>query len=440
MKGWGHLIVIAGMCIATSLGAEEGSLRRRAYLGAELDTPSRKQPGAPVLGVTPGTAAAEMGLAVGDRITKINRRVLENPIVFDAIYSGLRGGDTVRFEILRAAKAFEKQAKLPELPYEQFPGVEVTYGAVRTDAGYRVRMIVTRPSGARERLPGIFFAPWLSCDSVENPFGPGGDGMMALLHALAKESGYVLMRVDPPGRGDSEGPTCSESDFTTELAGLRAAFGEFLKSENVDPQRIFVLGLSNGGGYAPLVPDGRKVAGYISIGGWSKTWFEHMLEFERKRLALAGAPPAEVTTKMQDYAEFYADYLIRKQTPGEIIRSKPQLAALWSDEPAHQYGRPAAYFQQLQELNLAAAWEKADAPALAIWGEHDWSMSREDHEAIARFGRPGLSRFVALPRTTHGLRQNLSDEQSFQNFGSGSFNSAVVPLVLDWMKSVLDAP
>lgn len=439
MNRWKCLFAIAGLCLAATAGAAEGSLRRRAYLGAELDTPSAGQPGAPVLSVQPGTRAAEMGLATGDRIMKINGRAMTNPIVFDAVYSALRGGDTVRLEVLSQGKTFEKQAQLPALPLETFPDIEVIYGAVKTEGGYRVRTVVTRPANARGRLPGIFLAPWLSCDSVENPFGPGDDGMMALLHALAKDSGYVLARVDPPGRGDSEGPTCSESDFATELAGLRAAFRSFARSEEVDPQRILILGMSNGAGYAPLVAEGTKVAGYISTGGWSKTWFEHMLDFERKRMEWQGAAPGEITTKMQGFTELYGDYLIGKRTPSEVIRAKPQLAAFWSDEPAHQYGRPAAYFQQMQEVNLAAAWEKADAPVLALWGGHDWSMSRQDHEALARFGRPGLSRFVELPRTTHGLRQNLTDEHSFNNLRTGEFNSAVVALILDWMKSVLAA-
>jgi pimeloyl-ACP methyl ester carboxylesterase len=77
-----------------------------------------------------------------------------------------------------------------------------------------------------------------------------------------------------------------------------------------------------------------------------------------------------------------------------------------------------------------------DAPVLAIWGGHDWTMSREDHEALAQFGRPGLSRFVELPRTTHGLRENVSDERSFNNLGTGAFNQSIVSLILDWMKGV----
>jgi pimeloyl-ACP methyl ester carboxylesterase len=94
-------------------------------------------------------------------------------------------------------------------------------------------------------------------------------------------------------------------------------------------------------------------------------------------------------------------------------------------------------------LNLWAAWEKAEAPVLAIWGEHDWIMSREDIEKLAEIAnrkRPGSGRFVSLPRTTHGIIQNDTDEYSQRNFGTGSFNQAVVPLVFEWMNSIAKKP
>jgi hypothetical protein len=78
--------------------------------------------------------------------------------------------------------------------------------------------------------------------------------------------------------------------------------------------------LSNGGGFAPLVPQEEKVRGYVVAGGWSKTWFEHMLELERRRLKLGGKKPGEVTDAIKGYAEFYTDYLRRKMTPREILK------------------------------------------------------------------------------------------------------------------------
>jgi pimeloyl-ACP methyl ester carboxylesterase len=431
-------------CVLLSLAAlaqdGAGSLKRRGYLGADLNAPSEGKPGAEVRRVTPGTAAAAMGLQVGDRITRINGQAMPDEITFERIHSQPRAGDTVRYQIVRGDQTLEKEATLPEMPREQIPGVQVTYNSVRSSKGQRLRTILSRPANARGRLPAVFLGAWLSCDSPDAPFGPHPrDGMAQLLRAIAKDSGFVLMRVEPPGRGDSEG-VCVDTDFLTELEGYRAGFQALQRSEHVDPNRIFILGLSNGGGYAPLVHGDAKVAGYISFGGWSKTWFEHMMEIERRRLALDGVTPGEITKRLQGYAEFYTDYLVHKQTPGEIARRKPHLKDLWYDLPEHQYGRPAAFYHNLQDLNLWAAWEKAEAPVLAIWGEHDWIMSREDIEKLAEIAnrkRPGSGRFVALPRTTHGLMQNNTDEFSHKNFGTGSFNQAVVPLVFEWMKGIV---
>src|SRR5439155_1198397 len=83
---------------------------------------------------------------------------------------------------------------------------------------------------------------------------------------------------------------CGETDFDSELAGYRAAFRALKKYDFIDTKRIYMLGISNGGGFAPLVPESdpeqAQVRGYISMGGWVKTWFEHMLEIERRRFAL----------------------------------------------------------------------------------------------------------------------------------------------------------
>ena len=436
-------ITLALPCIllALSATAQDGGLPRRGYLGADLDAPSGGKPGAVVRRVTAGTAAASMGLQAGDRITSINGQILSDELAYERA-TRPRAGETVRYQIARGDQTFEKQATLPAVPRESIPGVQVIYGAVTSSRGQRLRTIVTRPANAKGRLPAVFLATWLSCDSPDSPFGPSPrDGMAHLLRAIAKDSGCVLMRVESPGRGDSEG-TCIDTDFLTELEGYRAGFQALLRSEFVDPSRVFILGLSNGGGYAPLIPGTAKVAGYISIGGWSKTWFEHMMEHERRRLALAGKSPGEITQAMQGYANFYTHYLIHKQTPAEVIRRMPELKELWYDAPEHQYGRPAAFYQQLQDLNLWAAWDKADAPVLAIWGEHDWIMSRDDIEQIAKIANrkhAGSGRFVVLPRTTHGLMQNVSDEYSNRNFDTGSFNQTVVPIVFEWMKSVISS-
>jgi pimeloyl-ACP methyl ester carboxylesterase len=414
--------------------AFSGELKRASYLGARL-RPNPESQIVEVRSVEDGSAASKAGLRKGDRIIRINGKPIPDRFVFEEVYGSLRAGDAVSFEVRRDGTNLTTSVVLPSLHYEKWEGIETRYDEVITAQGNRQRIIVTRPERHSGRIPGIMLVNWLSCDSVEFPFGPQ-DGFAKLLHALGTKSGFAMMRVEKPGTGDSGGPPCHSLDFQTELEGYQAALHAFKKYEFVDPDKIILLGMSNGGGVVPLVAAQEKVAGYVISGGWSKTWFEHMIELERNRLALSGQSPGEISEKMKGYAEFYTRYLIEKRSPEEVVRKYPALAGLWYDEPEHQYGRPAAFYHQLQELNLAAAWEKVDVPVLVIYGEYDWIMSRFDHESIAEIvnhNRPGHARFVAIPKMDHGFTIQENMQGSFNNFGGGRFDESLVTLILNWL-------
>src|SRR5207244_10546539 len=68
--------------------------------------------------------------------------------------------------------------------------------------------------------------------------------------------------------GDSEGD-CSQTEFDTELAGYRAAFRALKNHDFIDSDHVYIFGSSNGGGFAPLVPEAEseqaQVRGYITI-------------------------------------------------------------------------------------------------------------------------------------------------------------------------------
>jgi pimeloyl-ACP methyl ester carboxylesterase len=114
------------------------------------------------------------------------------------------------------------------------------------------------------------------------------------------------------------------------------------------------------------------------------------------------------------------------------------LRPLWTDAPAHQYGRPAAFYQQLQETNLAAAWEKVTAPVLSIHGQFDWVMSREDQELIAAWvnrNRPGAGRFVEVPGMDHGYMRYPSAVAAFKGEG-GVFAEDAPAAMLGWLREI----
>ena len=320
---------------------------------------------------------------------------------------------------------------------QQIDAVEL--GSVRDARGERLRTLVTVPR-AEGKLPAIFVAGWLSCDSVEVPPN-AGDGVSRLLKQIITETGAIVARMDKPGVGDSEGD-CAETDFDTELSGYRAAFRALRAHSRVDASRIVLLGISNGGGFSPLIAEGAPVAGFVSVGGWSKTWFEHMIELERRRLALIGRPRAAITAEVKQLAEFHAAYLLERRTPAEVIRLKPALKGVWYDEPTHQYGRPAAFYHQLQALDLGAAWSKVAVPALIVWGEYDWIMSREDQSLIVEAvnaNAPGKARLLSVPRMDHSFSTHATPKGGFDHMGGGDYPQAAAAEIVAFIRATVSA-
>ena len=343
-----------------------------------------------------------------------------------------------------AAVPAETLPRDPAKPNETYSNVDVLYDVVVAPTHQRLRAIVTKPHDAQGRLPVIFLAGWLSCDSVEAPEGTK-DASGLVFRELASLPGYCTFRIDKPGVGDSEGD-CSATDFDTELGAYRAAFKSLQQYDFIDSSRIFLLGISNGGGFAPLVPqtqaEQENVRGYVVVGGWVKTWFEHMMEIERRRFTLMGRSPAQVNDRMKGVATIYHELLFKNRPVSDIFEMQPKLVDLWPEGADHQhlYGRPLAFYQQLQRLNLAAAWSKVKVPTLVLHGEYDWIMSADDSELIARIvnaNRPGSARYIQLPATGHTFQHYLNMGDAFAG-KEAPFDPAPAKIVVDWFKQMRD--
>src|SRR5260370_36028750 len=96
------------------------------------------------------------------------------------------------------------------------------------------------------------------------------------------------------------------------------------KYDFLDLDRVFVMGLSNGGGFAPLGSRQHPGRSFIAAGSWGRTWFEPMLELERLRLTNAGKAAADVSDAVKAFPQFYDLYLIQGQAPGVVIRHHPE--------------------------------------------------------------------------------------------------------------------
>jgi pimeloyl-ACP methyl ester carboxylesterase len=421
-------LLLAAMMFAAQ--GEADSLRRRADWGFRMVAGPQ---GARVADLREGSNAARAGLREGDQVLDLDGQTLGDSRSIATALRMRRDGDRVTIRVSRDGQARAVAFALAGVPEERLAGCEVRYGSLHTSRGDRVRTVFTRPAGASGRVPTIVFVPWLSCDPVEGVFP--GDGWLQLLHALAEHSGWALYRVEKPGVGDSDGSDCARNDLEADLAALRAALDEVQRLEDVDPEHLVIFGGSIGGALAPILAQGRPVAGLIVSGGFSRTWLEHMLEIERRRLTLDGTPPAEINRALRGYADFYSLYLNQGLTPAQVVARRPDLAPLWHDAPDGQYGRPAKYHQQVQSLNVEAAWAAVDVPVLILHGEYDWIMSRVEADHVVELvntRHPGNAMLAILPRTDHNLGVYASPLDAYQDRG-GRFDPQVVSIVEDWL-------
>jgi pimeloyl-ACP methyl ester carboxylesterase len=320
------------------------------------------------------------------------------------------------------------------LPYEQIVGRTVEYGSVVSARGHRVRTIATRPPNASGRLPVIVFVPWLSCDSIESPYGPT-DGWARMLRTAAASVEALFVRVDKPGVGDSEGD-CSKTTLEDDLAAYRAAILAALARADVDASRLTLFGGSIGGALVPLLARDLHVHALAVCGGFSRTWSEHILGHERRRLTLAGTSPAEVNAAMRGFVDFYALYLDSGLTPAEVLARRPDLKPLWYDAPEHQYGRHARYFQEVQAKNVEAAWDAVRVPTLVLWGEYDWIMGRADQERIVEIVNAhdaGLAQLVVVPGMNHHFARFTTPVEAFREKG-GVYAADATAMIVDWLR------
>ena len=416
--------------------------RRAGPIGVRLGAPTEGR--LIIDAVLEGGPADRAGLAAGDSILSLGGSPVSGRESLSAAMRGLRGGQVVSVEISRGGATLAKQLQLDEAQRETVEGCSVHYGSVAHPDGYRLRTIVTEPTAspraAAGKLPALLYVQGIVCDSIDRPGRPEAFDTR-LVHAMAK-AGFVTMRVDKPGLGDSEGPACSEIDLTTELEACTAALRQLASLPNVDPERIYLFGHSMGGVLAPLLSADTPVRGIMVYGTLARSWFEYQLENVRRQSELAGLTPAQVTASVQAEARSSAMILIEKKSLGDVWQRWPELRqpaqGIMLDE-THMSTRHMRFFHELQDLNIAEAWEKSSGSVLAIWGEYDWVSSREDHERIAEIvnaREDGAGSVLTMPKADHAFTTHATFLGSRMSMGEGAWDEDLPRRMLEWIDAV----
>lgn len=407
-------------------------LARRADWEATIAPPEPNRPGAIIKSMEAGSPLEAAGLLSGDRIIQVDDTKILGLEQWDHATYSITSDRKTELHIKRGSSHFIKYVQLKPLPKEVHEGLTTYYESIVNDYGFRQRTIVTTPD-PQKKLPAIFLVQGLSCSTIEK-YSERSNNWIRMIQALVEDSGMVVMRVDKPGVGDSEGD-CGCTDFNTELNGYETALQELKTKPYVDPDKIVVYGASMGSALAPWLANKYGLAGVISDGTFFKTWFEHMLEIERRIRQMSGDDEATIAKKMNDaYIPLYYGMLIQKKSYAEIVDEYPAIEQYNYHGPNYMYGRPMSYYQQLQDFDLASAWEKVSVPVRILRGSNDWIMSEFDNHMIMQvLDRVGHKdhKLHIYPGLDHWNTIHESPEDSF-NFKPGKWDENLPKLVIDW--------
>ena len=105
---------------------------------------------------------------------------------------------------------------LKPLLQETLAGAEMEYGSV-VASGARLRTIVSIPANLVGRAPAVLLVAGGGCGSIDTPLSP--DVAQPGLVRVIGMNGFVTMRVDKSGMGDSEGPPCDSMDMKRSWPG-----------------------------------------------------------------------------------------------------------------------------------------------------------------------------------------------------------------------------
>lgn len=414
-------------------------LPRKTWFGAQLNPAPVEAAGAKgisIVAVIPDSTAEAAGIKANDVVLTIAGKPITTSAEITQALAPIAEGAKVKIEIVRDGKRQTLEATAKPRPADKGDNFTTIYDHAVTN-GKRVRMIVTRPKAAGKR-PVMFLIQGIGYVSQDQPLASGGPYTRVL--KAFNDKGYVTVRVDKPGYGESEGGPMMENTFDDEVDAFRQALLKTKTYDFVDTDKILIFGHSMGGCEGPILAGEIPIKGIAVYGTLVRSWQEYWLENVRRQSKLGGASPAALDTLAKQMVTGMHLLFGEKLTPEEAIAKYPQHAdavRTISGDGKTLSGIGWKFWPGCFGQNYAAAWEKANTQVLSIFGESDFLTAAVDHELIAEIvnaKRPGTARYVGIPNSDHAFRTvaNIKESFDFWSKGGKDFNPAILEVLTKW--------
>ena len=194
-----------------------------------------------------------------------------------------------------------------------------------------------------------------------------------------------------------------------------------------------------GSALAPYFANKYDLNAVISDGTWYRTWFEHMLEIERRIKRMQGMSKTDINRLINKaYIPLYYGMLVQKKSFGEVIDDNPLLAEHNYHGAEHMYGRPMEFYHQMQDFDIAGNWALLKVPVRIRWGTNDWIMSEYDNDIIMEvLGAAGHTNaeLYKFPGLDHWNTIHNTATDSF-NGNPGRWDDHISDQIVEWAKEL----
>jgi pimeloyl-ACP methyl ester carboxylesterase len=246
--------------------------------------------------------------------------------------------------------------------------------------------------------------------------------VMSQVAAHLAAAGIASLRYDKRGVGASDG-SFHAAGFHDNVADSRAALDALRARPEVDPDRIVVIGHSEGALIASVLAGDEHLAGVALLAGSAHSGRD-VLTWQARQIAPTLPTPARWLMRLfrQDLERTQAKRLAR-------------LAATTDDVVRIQFVKVnAKWFREFMSFEPAEALRRAELPVLAITGSKDLQVDPADVAAMERIV-PGPFTGHVVDDVTHLLRAEAGPPsiRTYRKQARRPVDGRVMALVTDWV-------
>jgi pimeloyl-ACP methyl ester carboxylesterase len=334
----------------------------------------------------------------------------------------------------RAAGAPVPVRDRPQMPKPPFP-----YGAKEvefpSDAGVMLAGTLIRPAGAG-LLPAVVLIAGSGPQNRDETVS-GHKPFLIIADRLAR-AGIAVLRYDKRGVGGSSGDYrgATAADFVTDG---RAALAWLRRQPGIDPNRIGLIGHSEGAEIAPEIAGGNPDIAFLVLLAPPGVRGDQVLLTQKRAIELASGMPADIVDRsIATQTEMIA--AVMASSDAEAIRSKVSTLLMARGVPADRAAVIAAdaaspAFRGLLDRDPIPALKMLDQPVLVIAGARDLQVLPDVNLPPIRAALAGNrdARIVLMPGLNHLLQPAATGTPQEYVSISTTIDPAVLDLIEHWV-------